>query len=325
MICTRRAGLVATAALAACWLASPAFGQAGYPSQTIRFVIPAGAGGLPDTVARILGKRLSEKLGQNVVVENRAGGNGAVSVGVLMSSPPDGHTLIVQDGSIYAINPHIYAKMAYNIEDLTPTVAIATAPLFLASHSKVPVSSMKEFIDYVKANPGKLNYGSSGVGSTHHLSMEALKAALGLQLTHVPFKGTSESVPALLGGHVDVAFSAYPSLSAAIGTKNITLLATNGAARSNMAPNAPPIADVIPGYDFAPKIGIYARTGTPQPILEKIASEVAAIVKEPEIVKQFATAGIEPSGIGLAQYQAMLKADSERAAKTVKAAGMTPL
>ena len=308
----------------ACALATPAFSQASYPSQTIRFVIPAGAGGLPDTVARILGKRLQEKIGQNVVVENRAGGNGAVSVGVLMSSPPDGHTFIVQDGSIYAINPHIYAKMAYNIDDLIPTVLIASAPLFLAAHSKVPVTSMKEFIDYVKANPGKLNYGSSGVGSTHHLSMEALKASLGLQLTHVPFKGTSESVPALLGGHVDIAFSAYPSLSAAIGNKNITLLATNGAARSAQAPNAPPVADFIPGYEFAPKIGIYARAGTPPAMLQKIAAEVAAIVKEPEIIKQFAAAGIEPSGVSLAPYQAMLKADSERVAKTVKAAGMTP-
>jgi tripartite-type tricarboxylate transporter receptor subunit TctC len=320
---TRRAALFAAAALA-CALATPAFGQANYPSQTIRFVIPAGAGGLPDTVARILGKRLSEKIGQNVVVENRAGGNGAVSVGVLMSSPPDGHTFIVQDGSIYAINPHIYAKMAYNIDDLTPTVLIATAPLFLAAHSKVPVASMKEFIDYAKANPGKLNYGSSGVGSTHHLSMEALAASLGLKLTHVPFKGTSESVPALLGGHVDMAFSAYPSLSGAIGNKNITLLATNGATRSAQAPNAPPVADFIPGYEFAPKIGVYARTGTPPAMLQKIANEVAAIVKEPEIVKQFAAAGIEPSGVALAPYQAMLKADSERVAKTVKAAGMTP-
>ncbi len=318
---TLRAALVAGLA---CALATPAFGQASYPSQTIRFVIPAGAGGLPDTVARILGKRLQEKVGQNVVVENRAGGNGAVSVGVLMSSPPDGHTFIVQDGSIYAINPHIYAKMAYNIDDLIPTVMIASAPLFLAAHSKVPVTSMKEFIDYVKTNPGKLNYGSSGVGSTHHLSMEALKASLGLQLTHVPFKGTSESVPALLGGHVDIAFSAYPSLSAAIGNKNITLLATNGAARSAQAPNAPPVADFIPGYEFAPKIGIYARAGTPPAMLQKIAAEVAAIVKEPEIIKQFAAAGIEPSGVSLAPYQAMLKADSERVAKTVKAAGMTP-
>ena len=122
---------------------------------------------------------------------------------------------------------------------------------------------MKEFIDYVKANPGKLNYGSSGVGSTHHLSMEALKASLGLQMTHIPFKGTSESVPALLGGHVDVAFSAYPSLSGAVGTKNITLLATNGAKRSAIAPDVPAIAEFIPGFAFAPTIGIYARTGTP--------------------------------------------------------------
>ena len=123
-------------------------------------------------------------------------------------------------------------------------------------------------------------------------------------------------MPALLGGHVDIAFSAYPSLSAAIGNKNIRLLATNGAARSAMAPNAPPVADFIPGYEFAPKIGIYARAGTPPAMLQKIAAEVAAIVKEPEIIKQFAAAGIEPSGVSLAPYQAMLKADSERVAKT---------
>jgi tripartite-type tricarboxylate transporter receptor subunit TctC len=184
--------------------------------------------------------------------------------------------------------------MSYSIGDLTPTTMIAQAPIFLAAHQKVPVKTMREFIDYVKANPGKLNYGSSGVGSTHHLSMEALKSSLGLVMTHIPFKGTSESVPALLGGHVDVAFSAYPSLSGAVGTKNITLLATNAAKRSAIAPDVPPVADWIPGYNFAPVIGVYARTGTPPAILQKIASEVAEIVKEPEIVKQFATAGIEP-------------------------------
>ena len=257
----------------------PARAQAAYPTQGIKFIIPAGAGGLPDTVSRILGRRLQERIGQPVVTENKPGGNGSVSVAALMSSPPDGTAFIIQDGSIYAINPQIYAKMNYSISDLTPTVMIAQAPLFLAVHQKVPVKSMKEFIDYVKANPGKLNYGSSGVGSTHHLSMESLKASLGLNMTHVPFKGTSESVPALLGGHVDVAFSAYPSLSGAVGTKNITLLATNGAKRSAMAPDVPAIAEFIPGFAFAPIIGIYARTGTPPAILQKIASEVAATVK----------------------------------------------
>src|SRR5258708_7769133 len=240
------------------------------------------------------------------------------------ASPTDGTAFIVQDGSIYAINPHIYAKMSYSIGDLTPTTMIAQAPIFLAVHQKVPVKTMKEFIDYVKANPGRLNYGSSGVGSTHHLSMEALKSSLGLIMTHIPFKGTSESVPALLGGHVDVAFSAYPSLSDAVGTKSITLLATNGAKRSAIAPDVPPVADWIPGYAFAPVIGVYARAGTPPAILQKIASEVAAIVKEPGIVKQFATAGIEPFSGGPVEYAAELKREDERVAKTVKAAGMTP-
>jgi tripartite-type tricarboxylate transporter receptor subunit TctC len=321
----RRTVLTGLAATAIGALAlGPAQSQAPYPSQSIRFIIPAGAGGLPDTVARIIARRLQERVGQAVVIENKPGGNGSVSVAALMSSPPDGTSFIVQDGSIYAINPHIYAKMAYSVGDLTPTTMIAQAPLFLAVHQHVPVKTMKEFIDYVKANPGKLNYGSSGVGSTHHLSMEALKAALGLQMTHIPFKGTSESVPALLGGHVDVAFSAYPSLSGAVGTKNITLLATNGARRSAMAPDVPPVADFVPGYVFAPTIGIYARTGTPPAIMQKIADEVIAIVKEPEIVKQFAAAGIEPAGGGPKEYAAELKGEDERVAKTVKAAGMTP-
>jgi tripartite-type tricarboxylate transporter receptor subunit TctC len=321
----RRAVLTAVAAATIGALSfAPAQAQGAYPTQPIKFIIPAGAGGLPDTVARIMGRRLQDKVGQSVVIENKPGGNGSVSVAALMSSPPDGTAFIIQDGSIYAINPHIYAKMAYSISDLTPTVAIAQAPLFLAVHQKVPVKTMKEFIDYVKANPGKLNYGSSGVGSTHHLSMEALKAALGLQMTHIPFKGTSESVPALLGGHVDVAFSAYPSLSGAVGTKNITLLATNGAKRSAMAPDVPAISEFIPGYVFAPTIGIYARTGTPDAILQKIASEVAEIVKEPEIIKAFEKTGIEPAGGGPKEYAEELKREDARVAKTVKDAGMTP-
>jgi tripartite-type tricarboxylate transporter receptor subunit TctC len=320
---SRRRALIAVAALVGALAASSAHGQAAYPTQPIKFIIPAPAGGLPDTVARIVGRRLQERVGQPVVVENRPGGNGAVSVGALMSSPPDGYSFIVQDGSIYAINPHIYARMAYKVEDLAPTAVIARAPLFLAAHSKVPAATMKEFIDYAKANPGKLNYGSSGVGSTHHLSMEALKASLQLTMTHIPFKGTGESVPALLGGHVDLLFAAYPNLSAAIG-KNIRLLATNSARRSTMAPDVPPVADFVPGFDFAPTVGVFARTGTPRELIQKLAAEIVAVAKEPEVAKQLAAAGIEAAGAGPDEFAAALKAESERVAKTVKAAGMTP-
>jgi tripartite-type tricarboxylate transporter receptor subunit TctC len=320
----RRAVLLSLAGTATALSIGPAFGQA-YPSQTIRFIIPAGAGGLPDTVARLVAKRLQEKVGQSVVVENRAGGNGAVSVGALMSSPPDGYSFIVQDGSIWAINPHIYSKMSYKIDDLTPAVQVARAPLFLAVHQKVPVSSMKEFIDYVRANPGKLNFGSSGVGSTHHLSMEAVMASLKLVMTHVPFKGTSESVPALLGGHVDVAFAAYPNLSGAVKTNIVKMLAANSLQRSKIAPDVPPLADFIPGFDFAPRVGLYARTGTPPELLHKIAAECMEIAKEPEIANSFAAAGIEPSGAGPDEFLAALKRESEHVAQTVKAAGMKPL
>ena len=314
-------GLAATAGALS---SGPALSQAAYPSQTVRFFIPAGAGGLPDTVARIVARRLQDKIGQSVVVENKAGGNGAVSVAALMSAPADGHTFIVQDGSIVAINPHIYAKMAYSVDDLTPAVMVARAPLFLAVHQKVPVSTMKEFIDYVRANPGKLNFGSSGVGSTHHLAMEAVMASLKLSMTHVPFKGTSESVPALLGGHVDLAFAAYPNLSGAVTTKNVKMLATSGLARSAMAPDVPPVADFIPGFDFAPRVGLYARTGTPPELLTRIAALAVEVAKEPEIAKLFSAAGIEANGVGPAEFQAALKRESDVIAKTVKAAGMTP-
>ena len=303
---------------------SAAQAQAPYPTQSIRFLVQAAAGGLPDTVARIVARRLQEQLGQSVVVENRPGANGGVAAATLTTAPADGYTLMVTDGSVISINPVLYNRLPYSPEDLVPVALLARAPLFLAAHPKVPVRTMAEFIAYAKANPGKLNYGSSGVGSTHHLTMEAVKAALKLQMTHVPFKGTGESVPALLGGHVDVAFSAYPSLSGAIETKRVTLLANNAAQRSAQAPDIPPVADYVPGFDFAPIIGLLARSGTPEAIIRQVAAEAVALVKEPDIIRQFAVAGIEPVGAGPEDYARALKDEVARVADVVKIAGITP-
>jgi len=256
-------------------------GQAPSSGATIKFIVPYPAGGLPDTVARVVGRRLQERLGQSVVVENRGGANGAIGMAALTGAPADGQTFVVSDGTVVSINPHLYAKLSYDPKDVAPVAFLAQAPLFLAVHPKVPVGTLKEFVDYVKARPGQLNYGSSGVGSIHHISMEALKTAFNLNMTHVPFKGTGESVPALLGGHVEALFSAYPSLSGAAGTNRITLLASNGAQRSTLAPNLPAIAEMVPGFNFAPIVGIYARTGTPAGIIQKIAAEANAIVRSP--------------------------------------------
>lgn len=325
MLWTKRA---AVAALVLSPFLTPLFAGSAqaqnYPNQPIKFIIQAAAGGLPDTTARIVARGLQERLGQSIVVENRPGANGGVAVAAMLNAPADGYTFVVSDGSILSINPFIYSKLAYNTAEVLPAVMLARAPLFLAVHPKVPVKSMKELIDYAKAHPGELNYGSSGVGSTHHLSMEAVSAALKIKMTHVPFKGTGESVPALLGGHVDLLFSAYPSLSGAIETKKVTLLATNGPQRSPQAPDAPPVADFIPGFDFAPVIGIFARTGTPDAIVQKIAAEVAVIVKQPEVIKQFATAGIEPLGVGPAEYAKVMKGEIDRVAEVVKVAGIKP-
>src|SRR5215471_6100527 len=285
------AALAGLALLSAC--VSDAARAQDYPSRTIRIFVQAAPGGLPDTVGRIVAQRLQKRLNATIVVENRPGANGGVAAASLIQQPADGYTFLVSDSSIVSINPVLNSKIAYNPGDLLPAVMLARAPLFLAAHPQVPVKTMQEFIAYARANPGKLNYGSSGVGSTHHLSMEAIKAALKLDMTHVPFKGTGESVPALLGGHVDVLFSAFPSLSGAIATHKVTLLATNGAQRSPQAPEAPPIADYIPGFDFAPVIGMFARVGTPKEIVDKFATEAVATVNEPEIVKALAVTGVE--------------------------------
>jgi tripartite-type tricarboxylate transporter receptor subunit TctC len=320
-----RTCLAVSAIVAAALAAPPAHSQIACPGQTIRFIVPYAAGGLPDTVARVVGQRLQERIGQSIVVENRPGANGSVAAASLAGSPADGCTLLVTDGSILSINPRLYSKLSYNPNrDFVPVALLARAPLFLALHPKVPVATLKEFIDYVKARPGQMTYGSSGVGSTHHLSMEAVKAALKLEMTHVPFKGTGQSVPALLGGHVDVLFSAYPSLSGAVASNSVRLIATNGAQRSPQAPDLPPLADVIPGFDFAPIVGILGPNGMPSPLIQKLAAEAVAAVREPEIARKLMAVGIEPGAAGPDEFAHAIKSEVERVAQTVDAAGLKP-
>jgi tripartite-type tricarboxylate transporter receptor subunit TctC len=318
-------GAAMWALLAGCTVAAwqaQAQTQVPYPRQTIKLMVPNPAGGLPDTVARIVGRQLQERLGQSVVVENRPGANGRVAVAALMNAPADGYTLLVTDGAILSINPLLYTTLTYEPKDVLPVVMLARAPLFLAVHPKIPVATMSEFIAYARAHPGQLNYGSSGLGSTHHLSMEAMAASLKLAMTHVPFKGTGESVPALLGGHIEVLFSAYPSLSGAADANQVRLLATNGAQRSAQAPNLPSLAEFVPGFDLAPVIGIFARASTPPAVIQKIVAEALAVVREPDVERQLAVVGVEPAGAGPDQFASVLQEETKRVAKVVQDAGI---
>ena len=322
---SRRALVLASVALASTLLVLPqgANAQAAYPNKPIKFVVPYSAGGLPDTVARIFAQRLTEKLGQSVVVDNKPGANGVVAAQVLTSSPKDGYTFLVTDGSMFSINPTIYKNLGYDYKrDFMPVALAARAPLYLAVHPKVPVNTLQEFVALVKSKPGTLNYGSSGVGSTHHLSMEAMKIALGLDLTHVPFKGSGQSVPALIGGQVEVLFSALPSLSGFVKSGQVKLIATNAGQRSTQAPGVPAIAEVIPGFDFAPIVGVLAASGTPVTAIERISAEIAAIAKTPEVITLLSNAGIDAIGSGPADYNRAVLGENERLAKAIAAAGI---
>jgi tripartite-type tricarboxylate transporter receptor subunit TctC len=300
-----------------------AHAQGTYPNRPIKFVVPYSPGGLPDTVARIFAQRLGDKLGQSVVVDNRPGANGVVAAQVLATAPKDGYTFLVTDGSMFSINPAIYKNLGYDYKrDFMPVSLAARAPLYLAANDKVPVNNLQEFIALAKAKPGTLNYGSSGIGSTHHLTMEALKAALGLQITHVPFRGSGQSVPALIGGQVDVLFSALPSLAGFVKAGQARLLATNAANRSSQEPNVQAIAEIIPGFDFAPIVGVLAATGTPASAIERISTEMAQIAKTPEVMQTLNKAGIDPIGSGPADYNKAILGENERLAKAIAAAGI---
>lgn len=297
-------------------------GASNYPNQPIRFIITHPAGGLPDTVARIFGRRMEQRMGQPVIVENRSGANGALAVTGMQSAEANGYTFVVTDGAIWSVNPLINPQLSYSIKDLRPVTLLASAPLFLAVHPKVAANTLDEFIADARANPGKLNYGSSGVGSNHHLSMVALAHALKLEMTHVPFRGTGESVPALLGGHVDALFSAYPSLIGANEAKTVKMLAANGAKRSSLAPNLPTLAEKIPGYDYAVIIGIYGRAETPEAVVAKIAQEAAEIAKEPEVVQRLTVLGVEAIGGGPGAFAAALEGESKRVGDLIRETGL---
>ncbi len=327
MLSLRRA---AAGALGTVFGATALFGAAlaqaaDYPDRNIRFVVPYSAGGLPDTVARLTAQELGDRLGVAVVVDNRPGANGVVAANSLLNGDADGYNFLVTDGSMFSINPHIYKDLAYDAEtDFMPVSLVAVAPLFLAGNGEFEPDTFEEFVELIKANPGQYNYGSSGVGSSHHLSMEALKAALDLDITHVPFRGSGQSVPALIGNQVPVVFSALPSLSGFVANDEVKLLAVNSENRYDQTPDVPAIAEWVEGYDFAPTVGILAPRGTPQVAIDRVAAEVAEIVKEQSVIDAMRKLGIDPVGAPAADYADAMKLESERYAAAIEAAGIQP-
>lgn len=303
------------------WIATA---QTAYPAKQVKFIVPYAPGGLPDTVARAVAHRLTARLGHEVVVDNKPGGNGVVAYQALMqSTPSDGHSFIVSDGSMLSITPLVNKSAPYQVgKDILPVSLIARSPLYVVAHPKTGVNNFAEFVALVKSKPDEFTYGSSGIGSTHHLTMEALKAALDLKIRHIPYRGSGQSTPALVGGQVDFSVAALPSMLGFVKTNQVRLLASNAPNRSPQAPEVPAIAETVPGFDFSVVIGVMAAAATPQPAIDRIAREIAEVVKDPELVKTFETAVIEPVGAGPAEYGRVIASENERMARAAKVADL---
>ena len=294
-----------------------------YPSRPIRVVVPYAAGGLPDTMARLVGQKMGDAMGQQLVIENRGGAGGIVGTADVAKAAPDGYSLLVADVSQVAINPHLFAKLPYDpLKELTGVSLMGTSALYLVVHASLAANSMKELVALIRAQPGKISYGSSGLGSIHHLAMEALKVGLQLDMVHVPYKGTGQSVPALLGGQVPVLYAALPSIESHVKGGKVKILAVSTPQRSQQTPDVPTVAESgIPGYDFVAEIGFYAPAGTPPEVVAKLAAEVQKAVRQPDVAQRFMQLGIEPVGSTPDAYSAINKAAYEKYGRVVKATG----
>ena len=297
-----------------------------FPNKPVKLVVPYPAGGFPDTVARVLSKALTEKWNQQVIIDNRPGGSGAVAAQTIKAAPADGYTLLVTDGSMFTINPALFAKLEYDAKkDFVPVSALGKAPLFLAAHPSLPANTLAEFIAYVKANPGKVNYGSSGIGSTHHLNTEAMSAALGLSMVHVPFKGMGQATPALVGGQVQILFSALPAIGGFVKDNRVKLLAQNSSKRFVSAPTIPTLGEsTIPGFDFAPTTIVMAPAGIPPAVLRQLAADIAQAIRSPAVAETLLNSGVEVIGSTPEELGKVLAEEAERFAKIIKTINIKP-
>jgi len=299
--------------------------QAEFPNKPVTWVVPYAPGGLPDTIARVLGQKVSEKWGQPVVVENRPGGNGVVAAQYVLAKPADGYTLMVTDLATFTINPFTYKSLPYSEKDFAFVSLTARAPLFLAMNPSIPAVDFPQFVALAKANPGRFSYGSSGIGSIMQLVMESVKASLGIDLLHVPFKGTGQSVPAAVTNQVSLVVSAYPSLAGFAKDNKLKLIAVTTEKRSALAPDVASISEsAIAGFDLAPYIGLTGPAGIPAPVVEKVAADVAEALRDPGTLERLRALGIDPVGGGPKEFAATLATDRAKVEKIVVQAGIKP-
>jgi tripartite-type tricarboxylate transporter receptor subunit TctC len=301
-------------------------GAQNYPERVVKFVNPFPPGGSVDITARMLAQKLSENLGHQFIVENRAGAGGNTGSDSVAKSDPDGYTLLFTAPGPLAVNQTLYTKgLPFDPEkDFAPIAIFARTPIVLMVNPSVPVKNVQELIAFAKANPGKINFGSAGNGSTPHLSGELMKSMAKVEMTHVPYRGTGPAMSDLIAGHIQMMFDLLPGSLPQIEAGKVRALANAGAKRALALKDLPTVAEQgLPGFDSASWVALVAPVKTPAPVLAKLRAEVAKVIASPDIVKRLAELGSEPGTADEAEARAFLGAETKKWANVIRQSGAT--
>ena len=295
-----------------------------YPNRPIRAIVPIAPGGGTDTTGRLVTTRLSEALGQQIVVDNRAGGGGTIGASIVAKAQPDGYTILFGSISTHGVNPAIYKNLPYDhIKDFAPVSLIGTVPNVLVVHPSLPVKSVSDLINYAKANPGKINYGSAGIGSPPHLSMELLKSMAGINLLHVPYKGAGPALAELLGGQTQVMCTSLAGQLPHIKAGRVRALAVTTAKRNPQLPDVPTMIEAgVPGYEVTIWYAVFTPAGVPKPIITRLNSELVKLLKMPEMKERMAQIGVDPAPSTPQELAAFVKSETAKWTKVVQEAGV---
>jgi len=295
-----------------------------YPTKPIRIVVAYTPAGATDILARTIGQKLTEAWGQAVIIDNRPGANGNIGTEYAAKATPDGYTLLMVTAGTHGINPGLYRKLGFDaVKDFAPVSLVAMVPNVFVVNNGVPSKDLKEFIAYAKANQGKLNYGSPGNGSTAHLSMELFKSMTGIQMVHVPYKGSAGVLADLIGGQIVVTMDNMPPYVPQVKAGKIRALAVSPAHRSPALPDVPTVAEAgVPGYDSGAWFGLVAPANTPKDLVAKLSRETARILKLPDVSARLADLGAESVGGTPEQFSAHIKAEIAKWAKVIRDANV---
>jgi tripartite-type tricarboxylate transporter receptor subunit TctC len=295
-----------------------------YPAKPVRVITPFTAGSAIDTLARVLGQKLGDTWGQQVVIDNRIGANGIIGTEAATKAPPDGYTVYLGNISTLAVNPHLYLKLPYDaLRDFAPVTLAATIPVVLVVHPSLPVKSVKELIALAKANPGQLNYASGGTGSAQHLPMEMLRVDTGINIVHVPYKGLGPAFSDVLGGQVPMMFTGVSNVVPYMKTGRLRVLAIGSPKRSSTLPEVPTVAEAgVPGFDFDSWTGYLVPVGTPANLIAKLHADITRTLTAPDVRDKLVTLGFELVGGTPDAFATLIRNDIARFGKLIKAAGI---